>query len=111
MKAALISVGYTEPQMRALGHKFTSLANACNKVGFGLNELHDMRVLEMIDTNDNYIKARYHYIGAFTVPTVQVLDNTACEIAVLAVLMVRKSGQFVRSPIRSLPIEHRYQVI
>lgn len=111
MKAALISVGYTETQLRALGHGFTNLASACNNVGFGLNEPQDIAVLEMIDTGSNYISTRYHYVGLYKVPTVQVIDITAGKIAVLAVLMVRKSGQFVRSPIRSLPIEYRFQMM
>nr|WP_314260783.1 hypothetical protein [uncultured Devosia sp.] len=109
MKAALISAGQTETQLREIGHGFTKLAMACNLVDFGLNEADDLRVLGLIDTDRNYIKARYHYTGAFTVPTIQALDGTAHEIAHLAVAMVRRSGQAVRKQRPALPMNYRYQ--
>ncbi|MBD8064076.1 hypothetical protein IC608_01120 [Devosia sp. PTR5] len=109
MKAALISAGKTEDQLRRLGHGFIKLACACNLVGFGLNEPQDLNVLEMIDTDSNYIKARYHQVGPFRVPTVQALDGTAHEIAFLAVAMVRRSGQPVHAPRPALPMEYRFQ--
>lgn len=110
MKAALISAGWTEFQLRSLSHGFVKLAKACNAAGLGLNEPHDLNVLALIDSQNNYIKARYHYVGGFTVATVQALDCTAHELAVLAVEMVRRSGVQVRAPRPALPFEYRFQI-
>lgn len=109
MKAALISAGRTEFQLRSLSHSFMKLAKACNAAGLGLNGPDDLNVLALIDSQNNYIKARYHYVGGFTVATVQALDCTAHELAVLAVEMVRRSGVQVRGPRPALPFEYRFQ--
>ena len=109
MKAALISVGRTEAQLRSLSHGFVKLAEACNAVGLGLSEHDDLNVLALIDSQNNYIKARYHYVGGFTVATVQALDSTAYELAVLTVGMVRRSGVQVRAAKPALPLEYRFQ--
>ena len=109
MKAALISAGRTEFQLRSLSHGFVKLAKACNAAGLGLSEPDDLNVLALIDSQNNYIKARYHYLGGFTVATVQALDCTAHELAVLAVEMVRRSGVQVRAPRPALPFEYRFQ--
>lgn len=110
MKAALISAGWTEPQLLSLRHGFVKLAKECNAVGLGLTEQNDLYVLKLIDSQNNYIKARYHYVGHFTVATVQSLDCTAHEIAVLSVQMVRRSGVQVRAPRPALPCEYRFQI-
>jgi hypothetical protein len=110
MKAALISVGRTEVQLRSLNHGFVKLAEACNAAGLGLKEPDDLKVLALIDSQNNYIKARYHYVGGFTIATVQALDCTAHEVAVLAVDMVRRSGVAVRVPKPPLPFEYRFQI-
>ncbi len=110
MKAALISAGQTEAQLRLLSHHFVKLARACNAAGLGLNEQHDLEVLKQIDSQNNYIRARYHYVGGFTVLTIQNLDNTAHELAVLTVQMVRRSGVQVRAPKPALPFEYRFQI-
>ncbi|MCR6672717.1 hypothetical protein [Devosia ginsengisoli] len=109
LKAALISVGRTETQLRSIGHSFVKLAEACNKAGLGLNEPEDLNVMMLIDGGRNYIKARYHYVGAFRVATVQALDSTAHELAILTVEMVRRSEVQVRAPRPALPYEYRFQ--
>jgi hypothetical protein len=110
MKAAMISAGRTESQLRVLSHSFVKLAEACNAAGLGLSEQDDLNVLALIDSQNNYIKARYHYVGGFKVATVQALDSTAHELAVLAVQMVRRSGILVREPRPALPVEYRFQI-
>ncbi|WP_143523925.1 hypothetical protein [Rhizobium rhizosphaerae] len=109
MKAALISAGKTEAQLRSLGHGFVKLAKACNEQGLGLNDDDDLKILALIDTENNYIKSRYHHVGNFTVATVQALDWTASELAVLVVKMVRRSGLQVHAPRPALPCEYRFQ--
>ena len=109
MKAALISAGWTEFQLRSLSHGFMKLAETCNAAGLGLTERDDLNVLALIDSQNNYIKARYHYVGGVTVATVQALDCTAHELAVLAVQRVRRSGVQVRAPRPALPLEYRFQ--
>lgn len=110
MKAALISAGWTEPQLLSLRHGFLKLAKECNAIGLGLTEQNDLCVLKLIDSQNNYIKARYHYKGPFKVATVQALDCTAHEVAVLAVQMVRSLGVQVREPRPALPFENRFQI-
>ena len=109
-KAALISAGKTERQLFQLGHGFSKLAEVCNQEGLGLLEPDDLAVISMIDQDRNYIRTRYHYVGAFRVATLQALDNTAHEVAFLTVEMVRKSGLQVRSPRPALPLEFRFQI-
>ena len=110
MKAALISAGHTEAQLRSLSHGFLKLAEASNAAGLGMNDPADLNVLALIDSQNNYIKARYHYVGGFTVATVQALDHTAHELAMLTVQMVRQSGVQVRAPRPALPFEYRFQI-
>jgi hypothetical protein len=110
MKAALISAGRTGSQLRVLSHSFVKLAEACNAAGLGLSEQDDLNVLALIDSQNNYIKARYHYVGGFKVATVQALDCTAHELAVLAVQMIRRSGVPVREPRPALPFENRFLI-
>ena len=110
LKAALISTGKTELQLRAIGHGFAKLVEVGNDAGLGLTEPTDLAVIGMIDAEHNYIRARYHYVGGFTVATVQALDSTAHELAVLTVKMVRKSGVAVRAPKQALPYEYRFQI-
>ena len=110
LKAALVSVGKTDRGLRRIGHSFSKLADACNCAGLGLSEPDDLAVIDMIDADQNYIRARYHRVGFFRVATIQALDKTAHEVAYLTVMMVRRSGQQVRTPLAALPIEYRFQI-
>jgi hypothetical protein len=67
-------------------------------------------VLARVDAQKNDIKARFHDVGALTVATVQCLDCTAREPAVLAVQTVRRSGVPVRAPRPALTFEDRFQI-
>ena len=110
MKAALISAGRTETQLRLLCHGFVNLAKECNAAGPGWKERDDLDVLALIDTQKNDIKARFHYGGALTAATVQYLDCTAPELAGLAVQTVTRSGVPVRAPRPALPFDYRFQI-
>ena len=110
LKAALIAAGRNETQLREIGHGFSKLVKACNRVGLGLREPDDLAVIKMIDADRNYIRTRYHYVGAFRTVTIQALDGTAYEVALLTVEMVRRSGKRLRAPSPALPIEFRFQV-
>lgn len=110
LKAALINSGYTETQLRNLRHGFGQLASLANLNGLGLTESDDLAVLAIIDSDGNYIKARYHHTGYFRVATIQALDSTAFELAFLLVEMLRRSGLAVRQVKPQLPTDFRYQI-
>jgi|GEM_PF-2206472 hypothetical protein len=110
MKAALISTGRNEAHWRWLCHGFINLAKECNAAGLGLKKRDDLNVLARVDAQKNDIKARFHDVGALTVATVQCLDCTAREPAVLAVQTVRRSGVPVRAPRPALTFEDRFQI-
>ncbi len=109
LKAALISAGKTEAQLKAIGHSFSKLANESNSAGLGLSHAEDLKIMALIDADQNYIRSRYHYVGYFSTPTIQALDGTAHSVATLSVQMVRRSGQRVRTPLPALPLEYRFQ--
>lgn len=109
LKAALISTGLTDRELRNIGHGFVTLANRANMAGLGLVEPDHLTTLDLIDGQDNYIKARYHKTGAFSVATIQALDWAAHEIAWLTVNMVRKTAGVVHDPRAALPEEYRFQ--
>ncbi|MDM7978738.1 MAG: hypothetical protein QUV71_00180 [Rhizobium sp.] len=109
LKAALISAGKTEAQLKVIGHSFAKLANESNSEGLGLNRAEDLNVMALIDADQNYIRSRYHYVGYFSTPTIQALDGTAHALATLSVQMVRRCGQRVRKPLPALPLEYRFQ--
>lgn len=109
LKAALVLAGRTESQLRLLNHRFVKLGKECNAIGLGLSERDDIRVLELIDLQNNYIRSRYHQVGGFTVATVQALDRTAHELALLAVQIVRRAGVQMRDPKPALPFKYKFQ--
>ncbi len=109
LKAALISAGYTNSQLRSrkLGHSFGALVEAANSADFGLTETTDLAVIDLIDRDDNYLRARYHRAGAVQVVEISTLDGTAYKVAVLSAEMVRRSGVATRAPRRPLPYDFK----
>lgn len=110
-KAALISAGLREGELKDVGHSFRRMAETANARGLGLTEPDDLRTLALIDSDGNYVRARYHHVGAFRVATIQALDMTSFELAVLTSEMIRRTGVSVRAPKPALPYEFRFQVL
>lgn len=104
LKAFLRKHALTVAQMKGLRHGFAELCDARTERGLWLTE-EDREVLELIDAEGNYIRARYIETGAMTVATIHGLSRTAASLAETVGNHLRASGVPLRE-IRQSPLKN-----
>ena len=103
LKAALVCDGFNDDQLKTkFRHGFRRLVEGANRSGFGLVEWSDLATIDMIDHDGNYLRTRYHRKGVFTASSLQDINSTAAECAVLSCKKLIAHGLSVRAPAPAL---------